>query len=81
MTAILDFSKWLPENAYLSISLLLNKIDGDMHALTDSVNRFFHGVAADLIRPLDDSSLPPPPPPDAVPDEVEPRESAQGAWA
>ena len=38
-----------------------------MHALADSVNSFFQGVAADL-RPLDDSSLPPPP--DAVPDEL-----------
>ena len=41
--------------------------DGNVHALADSVNRFFQGVAADL-RPLDDSSLPPPP--DAVPDEL-----------
>ena len=40
--------------------------DGNVHALADSVNRFFQGVAADL-RPLDDSSMPPPP--DAVPDE------------
>jgi len=34
--------------------------DGDVHALADSVNRFFQGVAADL-SPLDDSSTRPPP--------------------
>ena len=32
--------------------------DGDMQTLADSVNRFFHGVAADL-SPLDNSILPP----------------------
>ena len=49
------------------IGLANQLYDGNVHALADSVNRFFQGVAADL-RPLDDSSLPPPP--DAVPDEL-----------
>ena len=47
------------------IGLANQLYDGNVHALADSVNRFFQGVAAHL-RPLDDSSLPPPP--DAVPD-------------
>ena len=48
------------------IGLANQLYDGDVRALADGVNRFFHGVASDL-SPLDDSSIPPPP--DVVPDE------------
>jgi len=41
------------------IGLASHLHDGDVHALADSINRFFQGVAADLSS-LDDSSTPPP---------------------
>jgi len=49
------------------IGLANQLYDGNVHALADSVNRFFQGVAVDF-RPLDNSSLPPPP--DVVPGEL-----------
>jgi len=41
------------------VGLVQRLLDGDVHALTDHINKFFHQVAADL-HPLSDSTTPPP---------------------